>query len=82
MRVLSSYETSDGQKRTEQGSLTRVEGSEIPVIVISGSYSWRGPDGIEYGYDYIADEKGYRVMVPEDNSFVTLPHNAVLSLIG
>lgn len=29
-----------------------------------GSYSWIGPDGVNYEYYYMADEEGYRLVPP------------------
>lgn len=47
-----------------------------------GSYSWLGPDGIQYGYEYIADENGYRTMELLPPPAAGLSQNAVLSLVG
>lgn len=59
--------------------------SEDPVIVVvvTGSYSWIGADGVEYSYRYVADQNGYRIENPIDQGppqFIA--PNTVLSLIG
>lgn len=80
---LNSYETSDGQKRRERAEYKQVEGYEEPFLVVIGAYSWIGPDGIQYGYEYVADENGYRTMEQQSvQPPLFLPPNAALSLIG
>lgn len=53
--LIFSYETSDGQKRDENGGFN-ADG----VWVVQGSYSFIGDDGKEYTVNYVADDKGYR----------------------
>lgn len=31
-----------------------------PILVVTGSYSYIGPDGVTYKVHYVADENGYR----------------------
>lgn len=55
-----SFETDDGIKRDEDGTLANAGESE--VIVVKGSYSFIAPDGKLYRVDYAADENGYRTL--------------------
>lgn len=69
-----------------------VEGEE-PFTVISGYYSYFGPDGVEYKVEYHADQNGYeaqgahlpktdeQIQTTTDES-VGLPQNAINSLLG
>lgn len=67
----------------------------MPVLVVTGSYSFIGPDGVTYFVKYESDEKGYRAEgahLPETGSSGTdifpapppqaLPPNIALSLLG
>ncbi|KAG5862488.1 hypothetical protein JTB14_007794 [Gonioctena quinquepunctata] len=54
-----SYETSDGSRREEEAKLTNA-GSKKEALVVQGSYSYVGTDGVTYKVTYIADENGYR----------------------
>lgn len=91
-----SYETSDGQKREETAQVFEIEGEE-PSTVITGFYSYFGPDGVEYKVEYTADENGFTATgdhlpkVAEDGNGgldsstdepVQLPQNAINSLLG
>ncbi|XP_037038456.1 cuticle protein CP14.6-like [Bradysia coprophila] len=60
-----TYELSNGQIHSEAGALAEVgEGDEkVQVIVVSGSYTFVGPDGITYWVNYTADENGYHPVV-------------------
>lgn len=87
-----SYETSDGQRREEQSQVYEIEG-EDPQTVITGFYSYFGPDGVEYKVDYTADENGFTAQgdhLPKaaegvdttTDEPVGLPANAINSLLG
>ncbi|XP_023029436.1 endocuticle structural glycoprotein ABD-5 isoform X2 [Leptinotarsa decemlineata] len=54
-----SYETSDGSQRQEEAELTNA-GSEKEALVVHGSYTYVGTDGVTYKVTYVADENGYR----------------------
>ena len=53
-----SYQTSDGVKRYEFGEPRYIVDHE--AIIVQGSYSYMGPDGILYEVQYVADENGFR----------------------
>jgi hypothetical protein len=53
-----NFETENGISRTENGHLKNV--GKKAGAVMSGSYSYTGPDGILYTINYIADELGFR----------------------
>lgn len=85
------YELSDGQIKSESGALKEVgEGDErTQVIVVSGSYSFIGPDGQTYWVNYTADENGYHPVIgtgPEGGikpgQDAGIDPNALKSLIG
>jgi len=54
------FESENGITRTEDGYIKAVADSEYPAQVMSGSYSYTGPDGNIYTITYVADENGYR----------------------
>ncbi|XP_015592063.1 flexible cuticle protein 12 [Cephus cinctus] len=54
-----SYEQSDGQQREETAELKN-EGTENESIVVTGSFSFVGPDGKTYRVTYTADENGFQ----------------------
>lgn len=54
-----SYETSDGVKRSEEGTIKNA-GTENETLVITGTISWVGPDGVTYTIEFIADENGFQ----------------------
>jgi Insect cuticle protein len=56
---FSRYETSNGNKRTEEASLKNV-GTEDEALVVRGSFSYTAPDGQIITVNYIADENGYQ----------------------
>lgn len=53
--LLSSFETDEGIKRSEQGAPLAIGGMSQ-----SGSYEYIGPDGQVYKIEFIADENGFR----------------------
>ncbi|EDW68482.1 larval cuticle protein 65Ag1-like [Drosophila novamexicana] len=53
------WETSDGQKHDEEGSLTN-PGAENESIAVRGSYSFTADDGQVYTVNYVADENGFQ----------------------
>lgn len=57
-----SYELDNGQIFSEAGGLKTV-GVEQPVVVVSGSYSFVGPDGQTYWVNYTADENGFHPVI-------------------
>lgn len=64
----SRYELDNGQIFSEVGALKEVapaegDGEKVPVIVVSGQYSFVGQDGITYWVNYTADENGYHPVV-------------------
>lgn len=82
---FSSYETSDGQAREEQGVLQN-PGTDNEALVVRGSFSFVGPDGVLYTVTYIADQDGFR---PEGEHLPTrktgqlgIPSAALGSLVG
>lgn len=65
-----SYQTSDGVSREEKAELKNA-GTENETLVVQGSYSYVGADGVTYTVSYIADENGYRptgVHIPGTNN--------------
>lgn len=73
------------------GALKTVQGEDGPheVVVITGSYSFIGPDGQTYWVNYTADENGYHPVIgtgptggiqPGQDS--SIDPNAIKSLIG
>lgn len=68
-------ETSDGFRHEQTGEL-RNEGTDNQVLVVKGSYSYIGPDGITYTVIYIADENGFQ---PEGEH---LPPSAGVKKLG
>lgn len=54
-----AFDTSDGISRQEQAELKNV-GAEDEAMVVRGSFSYTGDDGIVYTINYIADENGFR----------------------
>lgn len=67
---VNRYQTSDGVSREEKAELKNV-GTENEALVVQGSYSYVGEDGVTYTVNYIADENGYRptgVHIPGTNN--------------
>ncbi|GJQ69730.1 hypothetical protein Trydic_g22296 [Trypoxylus dichotomus] len=54
-----AYHTSDGMSREEKAELKNV-GSENEALVVQGSFTYVGVDGVTYTVNYVADENGYR----------------------
>ncbi|XP_050342290.1 cuticle protein CP14.6-like [Nymphalis io] len=75
-----AFEQSDGQTRQEQGEL-RNEGREDEYTAVKGSYSWVGPDGVNYIVRYIADENGFQPEI-EEGPGGAVPPAVVASLLG
>ncbi|KAG4079704.1 hypothetical protein HA402_009090 [Bradysia odoriphaga] len=57
------YQLSNGETRAENGYPKVVGEKSIPVISISGKYSFVGTDGVTYWVHYTADENGYHPIV-------------------
>lgn len=57
-----SYDTNDGQSRDEELVILNKDTDE-EEIVIKGSYSYTGTDGLVYRVDYTADRNGYHANV-------------------
>ncbi|KAJ1529799.1 hypothetical protein ONE63_006544 [Megalurothrips usitatus] len=53
-----AYSTENGIQASEEGHL--IAGAEGGVIAAQGSYSYTGPDGVQYTVNYIADDNGFR----------------------
>ncbi|KAJ1529662.1 hypothetical protein ONE63_006422 [Megalurothrips usitatus] len=54
-----SYETENAIQASETGEL-RNAGTQDEANAVQGSYSWTGPDGVQYTVNYIADENGFQ----------------------
>ncbi|CAG9135492.1 unnamed protein product [Plutella xylostella] len=54
-----AVETSDGKRQEEQGQLVN-PGTENEALVVRGSYSYTGPDGVVYTVTYVADQNGFQ----------------------
>lgn len=66
--LLSSYETENGIKAEETGSIKKASSPEASdVIVAQGGFSYTAPDGTVINLNYIADDdNGFK---PEVNIF-------------
>ncbi|XP_017785736.1 PREDICTED: larval cuticle protein 8-like [Nicrophorus vespilloides] len=53
-----NFESEDGTKVSEVGSVKNV--NNVDVHVAEGSYSYHGDDGKDVVVQYVADENGYR----------------------
>nr|XP_016933081.1 larval cuticle protein 65Ag1 [Drosophila suzukii] len=53
------FETSDGTKQEQHGSLKNL-GPEEDALQVAGSYSYTGDDGKTYTITYVADENGFQ----------------------
>ncbi|KAG7307719.1 hypothetical protein JYU34_006290 [Plutella xylostella] len=54
-----AVETSDGKRQEESGTLTN-PGTDNEALVVRGSYSYTGPDGVVYTVTYVADQNGFQ----------------------
>lgn len=63
---INRYELDNGQTFSQSGSLKNV--GEDSVVIVSGQYSFVGPDGITYWVDYVADEDGFHPVVGTGSS--------------
>jgi hypothetical protein len=68
-------ETSDGFRHEQTGEL-RSPGTDDEALVMRGSYSYVGPDGVTYTVIYVADENGFQ---PEGEH---LPASAGVKKLG
>lgn len=57
-------ELSDGTSQKAQGQLKHVDG-EHSAIVQSGSYKFKGDDGLTYKIEWTADELGFHPKSPQ-----------------
>ncbi|KAK9512451.1 hypothetical protein O3M35_000882 [Rhynocoris fuscipes] len=55
-----SYETGNGIKAQESGRQSSAAGPEGPGTAAQGSFSYTGPDGVQYTITYTADENGFQ----------------------
>lgn len=60
------YELDNGQIFSESGSLKEVGEEKTPVVVVTGQYTFVGPDGQTYWVNYTADENGYHPVIGKD----------------
>ncbi|XP_055644564.1 cuticle protein CP14.6-like [Toxorhynchites rutilus septentrionalis] len=81
-----SYELSDGREVRQNAYVKKLDiGTE--VLVITGSYSYIGPDGVKYTVKYFADENGYHPTVNVGAEIPVpmiahIPAKALISLVG
>ncbi|XP_017048573.1 larval cuticle protein 65Ag1 [Drosophila ficusphila] len=54
-----SFETSDGTKQEQHGTVKNL-GPEEEALQVAGSYSYVGDDGQTYSITYVADENGFQ----------------------
>eukprot|EP00095_Tigriopus_kingsejongensis_P012394 maker-scaffold1164_size58058-snap-gene-0.13 protein:Tk12394 transcript:maker-scaffold1164_size58058-snap-gene-0.13-mRNA-1 annotation:"transport protein sec61 subunit beta" len=57
-----AFETSNGIKQEARGEIRVVDNH--PVVVMEGSYSYPGTDGLTYSVNWFADETGYHPSAP------------------
>lgn len=75
-----SFEQSDGTRHDEAGELRNVD-TEQESLAVTGSYTWIGPDGVNYTVTYIADENGFQPKI-EQGPGGAVPGAVVASLLG
>ncbi len=79
---------SNGQIHSEAGGLHEGDGDSDPYVVVSGAYSYIGPDGITYWVNYTADEDGFHPVVGQGPGGIkggdsaSLDPSALKSLVG
>lgn len=56
---ICRYETENGINAQEQGKLYN-RGSDAEALRATGSFSYTGPDGVQYSVSYLADENGFQ----------------------
>lgn len=88
MSPENSYELSNGQIHSQGGALKDF-GEGKQAVVVQGSYSFVGPDGLIYWVNYTADENGFHPVIgtgPEGGvkpgQDVGIDPNALKSLLG
>lgn len=84
MSTVCRYETSDGQSRKEEAELQNV-GTDDEALVVKGSFSFVGDDGVTYTVVYVADKDGFRAEgehLPRRTGSLGLPAGAIGSLVG
>jgi len=68
-----NFESEDGVKRTQEGSLKQVT-DEAAGAISSGSYSYTDPDGKVVSLSFIADENGFQPV----GDHLPKPHPAIV----
>ncbi|XP_055610890.1 flexible cuticle protein 12-like [Uranotaenia lowii] len=53
------YETSNGIKHQEKSELKKFD-EDVSALVVRGSFSFVGADGVTYTVNYVADENGFQ----------------------
>jgi hypothetical protein len=66
-----AFEAENGIKQSAQGEMRLV--GEDEVVVMRGSYSYIGADGLSYIVDWEADENGFRASAPHLPKPVAIP---------
>ncbi|XP_025829042.1 flexible cuticle protein 12-like isoform X2 [Agrilus planipennis] len=64
------YQTSNGIERNEEATYTNANGRG-DHYVLTGFFSYRGPDGVDYKVKYTADKDGFH---PEGDHFTVPPY--------
>ncbi|XP_055644746.1 endocuticle structural glycoprotein ABD-5-like isoform X2 [Toxorhynchites rutilus septentrionalis] len=78
------YELSDGRE-VRQNSYVKILDDGTEVLVITGAYTYVGPDGVKYTVNYFADENGYHPTVTIGDEMpkpVGIDNKVLLSLVG
>ena len=74
-----SYETENEIQQSAEGELRQVDDSE--VMVMRGSYSFPGDDGLIYQVDWYADETGFHPSAPHLPQSVEPDHPEVAAAV-